>query len=154
MPVLRIEGVCKRAVTSCYFHPSIENILLSTCYDDQIRIHDITRGEHRLVTSIEHNNQTGKWISPFRAQWDPKSSGTANAWSSFICADMAKALDTYYVQNKSMDRVITKQSMSPMLTSQPAVCAAHPKRNLVCAGNASGKIILYAQTKEVVETVY
>ena len=131
---------CGRAVTSAYVHPASPSLVLSTCYDDLLRIHDLRAKDGHATRTIKHNNQTGRWITPFKAVWDPKSTLDASA---FICSSMDRCIDIYGMDTKLA--ISHEQVRSPMLTSQPAVCCVHPGADIVCAGNASGKIVLYTR---------
>lgn len=129
----------RRAVTSVQFHPSIRDALVSTCYDDTVRIHTrfLAGGDSAQELAIKHNNQTGRWITPFRAIWDPKS-GAQTAFSHIIIGDMNRGLDVI-----EMAGGITTNSQSELLTAQPAANAVHPSLDLIVSGTASGKCILW-----------
>ena len=68
------ESVCcfehGKGVTSSYFSPS-GAAAVSTSFDDTVRVFDV-RGR-REVRRVDHNNQTGRWLTPFRACFDPKA---------------------------------------------------------------------------------
>jgi len=124
----------KRSVTSAYFHPQDTTKLISTCYDDNVRIHyNMNRSmeDHRHV-ELSHNNQTGRWITNFKACWDPKS-------DMAVVGNMNRGIDLI----SSKDGRITRNITSEWLTSQPAVNAFHPNLDVVVSGNASGKIALW-----------
>lgn len=123
-----------RAVTSVYFHPASSDYLLSTCYDDHLRIHDTRQDK---VTEVRHNNQTGRWITPFKAVWDPKSSAKE---SRIIIGDMNRGLDVYNEKG-----VLLQNVTSEYVTAQPAVSAVHPYHPVIISGNASGKLIMYSE---------
>ncbi|PJF16900.1 hypothetical protein PSACC_03286 [Paramicrosporidium saccamoebae] len=126
----------RRAVTSVFFHPQIRDALVSTCYDDTVRIHQGFLADKATELQISHNNQTGRWITPFRAIWDPKS--TDEKGSHVIVGDMNRGLDVV-----EMERGLVTNSVSELLTSQPAVNCAHKTLDLIASGNASGKCILW-----------
>ena len=123
-----------RAVTGVYFHPSNPDYLLSTCYDDHIRIHSISSDK---TTNIRHNNQTGRWITPFRAVWDPKSTNPLEE-SMIVCGNMNRGLDIFDGNGKLFRNV-----SSEFVTAQPAVSTCHQSLPIIASGNASGKIIIY-----------
>lgn len=133
-----------RACTAAYFHPR-NPLVLVTSYDDTLRILD-AKDALNLLSEIKHNNQTGRWITPFKAQWDPKSIPLTNG-GQFVCGSMDRVLDVFCFPKKIDDdqKLAVKlfTSYSPLLTSQPAVNAVHPALDLVFSGNASGKIILW-----------
>jgi WD40 repeat protein len=138
-----------RAVTSAYLHPRRTDVLLATSYDDHIRI--ITFGDDRQSSGLEkgsggivemkHNNQTGRWITPFKAQWDVKSPPDLRQ-SVVVCGNMNRGLDLFQGQTGALLQTI----LSPHVTSQPAVPASHPLLPIIGAGNASGKIVLYTSS--------
>jgi WD repeat-containing protein 76 len=124
-----------RAVTGVYFHPNDPDYLVSTCYDDHIRIHRLS---NEKTIDIRHNNQTGRWITPFRAVWDPKSPANSPEESMIVCGNMNRGLDIFD-GNGRLFRNLT----SEFVTSQPAVAVCHESLPIVACGNASGKIVLY-----------
>lgn len=127
-----------RAVTSVQFHPVIRDALVSTCYDDSVRLHRgvIEPSEKAIELRIKHNNQTGRWITPFRAIWDPKS--TDEEHSHVIVGNMNRGLDLIQMHDGYMTN-----SLSELLTAQPAVNAIHPTLDLIVSGTGSGKCILW-----------
>lgn len=129
-----------RAVTSVQFHPTMRDALISTCYDDAVRIHTnfLSPDSHEAQElAIKHNNQTGRWITPFRAIWDPKSGPRAEL-SHFVIGNMNRGLDVI-----EMTGGIVTNSLSELLTAQPAANAIHPSLDLILSGTASGKCILW-----------
>ena len=122
-----------RAVTSVYFHPNSPDYLVSTCYDDHVRVHHL---KDDVVKEARHNNQTGRWITPFKAIWDPKSTSADD--SRIIVGDMNRGLDIYDVTGGMLQNIT-----SDYVTSQPAVSAAHSYHPIVISGNASGKLVMY-----------
>lgn len=133
----------RRSVTSVYFNPSDSNRLLSTCYDDHVRVHyNLTQGsaEKHSHSEMSHNNQTGRWITNFKAVWDPKS-------TNYACVgNMNRGID---IINAEMDgeskAEIVRNITSDYLTAQPAVNAFHPNLDVVASGNASGKIAVWTR---------
>lgn len=72
-----------RAATSAIFSPIDGNRLLTTSYDDLVRVIELPTGaagktslDDGIVTKLRHDNQTGRWLTNFRATWDPKSDNT------------------------------------------------------------------------------
>lgn len=125
----------RRSVTSAYFHPQDAGKLISTCYDDHVRIHynmhlDPSQQRH---AEMSHNNQTGRWITNFKAVWDPKSHYA-------VVGNMNRGIDLIDGEAGEIVRNVT----SEFLTAQPAVNAFHPNLDLVASGNASGKISVWS----------
>lgn len=126
----------KRAVTAVNFHPTKQDTLVSTCYDDHVRIHHSALSDKPVEMSVRHNNQTGRWITTFKAFWDPKSSHDGT--SHVIVGDMNRGVDL--IEGPSG---VTHNFTSEFLTAQPAVNAAHSSLDLIVSGNASGKLALW-----------
>lgn len=124
-----------RAVTAVNFHPAIEDCLVSTCYNDTVNLQHRVLSDKPAITSVRHNNQTGRWITTFKAFWDPKSTAEHG---HVIVGDMNRGVDL-------IDGVtgVTHNFTSEFLTAQPAVNAAHPTLDLIVSGNASGKLALW-----------
>lgn len=128
----------RRSVTSVYFNPQDSNKLLSTCYDDHVRVHyNLTQAaDKHSHAEMSHNNQTGRWITNFKAVWDPKSPNYA------VVGNMNRGIDIIKAENSAE---IVRNITSDYLTAQPAVNAFHPNLDLVASGNASGKIALWTR---------
>lgn len=124
-----------RAVTSVHFHPINPNYLVSTCYDDHIRIHNLLTNN---TIEKAHNNQTGRWITPFKAIWDPKSAFNISE-SMILIGNMNRGLDIFDGNGK-----LYKNLSSEYVTAQPAVNVGHPYMPIVASGNASGKITIWS----------
>ncbi len=133
IPVARFEY--KRAVTAVNFHPTIPDCLVSTCYDDSVRIHRSVLSDRPKELTVRHNNQTGRWITTFKAYWDPKSTDDLGY---VVLGDMNRGLDL--IDGTSG---VTHNFTSDYLTAQPAVNASHSILDLIVSGNASGKLALW-----------
>lgn len=129
----------RRSVTSVYFNPQDSNKLLSTCYDDHVRVHfNLTKStEKHSHSEMSHNNQTGRWITNFKAVWDPKSPNYA------VVGNMNRGIDV--VNAKESEAEIIRNITSDYLTAQPAVNAFHPNLDIIASGNASGKIAIWTR---------
>lgn len=84
--------------------------------------------------TINHNNQTGRWVSILKPQWQ-KSPSTGQ---KFCVGNMDKALDIF-----SEDGEQLAQLWGEGMTAVPAVCQFHPTQDWVVGGNASGKVTLF-----------
>lgn len=127
----------KNAVTAVSYHPFLRDTFASTCYDDHVRIHNTTRGGQEVL-GIPHNNQTGRWVTLFKAVWDPKS--TSLDRSLLMIGNMeGKGVDLYDGTGLTVAR-----ATSSWLTAQPAVNVAHPGMDVIVSGNASGKIVIWS----------
>ena len=140
-PVTTLEF--HRAVTAVNFHPVLRDCLVTTCYDDYVRIHTgIFAKSGGNTVNVPHNNQTGRWITTFKAIWDPKSTSDL-LHSSVIVGNMNRGVD---VICPSTGR--RYNSTSEWLTAQPAVNSAHSHLDVIASGNASGKVAVWTPRSE------
>ncbi len=128
----------RRSVTSAYFHKYDGSKLVTTCYDDYLRLYDNVLSETctQPHTMIRHNNQTGKWITTFKANWDNKHADN----SFFVIGDMEKSTSIFDGKTGSF----LGRLDSEYLTAQPAVNAVHPRANLIAGGTARGKVCIWS----------
>ncbi|KAK1339003.1 hypothetical protein QTO34_019672 [Cnephaeus nilssonii] len=63
-----------KSIASAYFSPLTGNRVVTTCADCKLRIFDSSciSSQIPLLTTIWHNTNTGRWLTRFRAVWDPK----------------------------------------------------------------------------------
>ncbi|KAM4675404.1 WD repeat-containing protein 76 [Discoglossus pictus] len=134
--VLSLPGHTK-SVASAYFSPISGNRILTTCADDRIRVYDSSNMSVAapLLTTIRHNNHTGRWLTRFRAVWDPKED------SCFVVGSMARPRQIE-VYHESGDLLHTFYD-SEYLGSVCSINAMHPTRNLLVGGNSSGRLHVF-----------
>lgn len=128
----------RRSVTSAYFHRQHASLLVTTCYDDYVRLYRNVLSEDTADAdaAIHHNNQTGKWITTFKAVWDDRPGG-----DPFFCiGDMQRSLTIFDGSTGAPQH----QLRCSALTAQPAVNAVHPGSLLVASGTASGKVAIWS----------
>lgn len=84
---------------------------------------------------IKHNNQTGRWVTILRAQWqqNPRQGG-----EKLVIANMNRFLDIY-----AEDGTQLAQLGDDLLTAVPAAAMLHPTEDWVAGGTASGKVALF-----------
>ncbi|KAJ3698376.1 hypothetical protein LUZ61_002081 [Rhynchospora tenuis] len=125
------EAAHNRAVHSAYFSPT-GNSIVSTSFDDTVRIWSYPQFEN--LSTIRHNNQTGRWLSSFRAIW---------GWndSYIFIGNMQRAVDVISTE----DSVVTTPLQSEYMTNIPCRFATHPyeEGRLACAGG--GKLYLWTK---------
>ncbi|XP_064634938.1 WD repeat-containing protein 76-like [Lineus longissimus] len=127
---------CGRAVSSAHFSPVTGQSLLITSLDDRLRVADTSNMEEvKLRGSIRHDNHTGRWLTPFRAEWHPMRDDL------FVVGSMARPrqIDIY---NDKCEVVKTFQDPEN-LASVSSINALHPSRNILVGGNASGKLFVF-----------
>lgn len=132
------------ACSSAYWNPTGRH-LLSTSYDNVCRVWDVDPAG--LLTRPDpfdpailaaHDNQTGRFVSVFKARWSPNATAPAH-WSTGSMEGQ-KALDVY-----SADGALIRQLIDSRVTAIPAVTCHHPsKLARVYGANASGKVAVWA----------
>ncbi|KAL8141533.1 hypothetical protein V2J09_014565 [Rumex salicifolius] len=114
----------KRAVHSAYFSPSGIH-LATTSIDDTI---GVSSGKNFEDTSmIRHDNQTGRWLSKFRAIW---------GWDDehLYAGNMSRGVDVVSVSNKKTIHTMRSDHM----TAIPCRFDAHPCKAGALAGATAG----------------
>ncbi|PKA62458.1 Protein damaged DNA-binding 2 [Apostasia shenzhenica] len=117
----------QRAVHSAYFSPT-GSYLATTSIDDSIGI--LGGSNLNDIFMVPHNNQTGRWLSAFRAVW---------GWDDcfLFIGNMKRAVDI----------ISTERVESPEMTSIPCRFAAHPcKIGTLAGATAGGKVFILTET--------
>ncbi|XP_027333074.1 WD repeat-containing protein 76 [Abrus precatorius] len=114
----------KRAVQSAYFSPSGCS-LATTSMDDTIGIYSGVNLEDAVT--VDHNNQTGRWLSSFRAKW---------GWddSYLFVGNMKRGVDVV----SAVRRRIVKTLQSPHISAIPCRFDTHSHELGMLAGATSG----------------
>ncbi|KAH8146059.1 uncharacterized protein LAJ45_09981 [Morchella importuna] len=85
---------------------------------------------------IRHNNQTGRWVTILRAQWQQTPPGGQH---KFVIANMNRYLDIYSESGEQL-----AQLSHESITAVPAVAQFHPTMDWVAGGTGSGKVVLFS----------
>mmetsp|Transcript_12586 Transcript_12586/g.25160 ORF Transcript_12586/g.25160 Transcript_12586/m.25160 type:complete len:781 (-) Transcript_12586:525-2867(-) len=143
-----------RAATSAHFSKRTGRKLLTTCYDDLVRVIDLkaldTEKGSKLPavtaaareTRLRHDNQTGRWLTNFRAMWDPKSLEEER----FVVGSMGRprGIDVYMATpgggGGSWSPVNLRDENFTTITS---LNAFHPTLHALAGGNSSGKVSIF-----------
>eukprot|EP01136_Pigoraptor_vietnamica_P027622 Opistho-1_new@84121 len=131
-----------KSVTSAYFSRVTGNRLLTTSYDDFLRVVEdvphVTSASAAVVTRIRHNNQTGRWVTSFRAEWDPLDDG------HFAVGSMERAIDYFEApQGVGKGTLVSSLRSDELMTAIPAVVAFHPSLPWIAGGTGSGRVCLF-----------
>lgn len=119
----------------------------TTSYDDTIKIHSFTSagtlgvGQHldseamAPKTVIRHNNQTGRWVTILKPQWQERPQ---DGIQKLVIGNMNRFVDVYTSDGEQL-----AQLGGDGITAVPAVAQFHPTRDWVAGGTASGKLCLW-----------
>ena len=117
----------QKSVQGAYYSPDGARVL-TTSFDNFIRVWDsLGTDSGSCLLKLHHNNDTGRWIMPFRAIW-----ASANL---FIVGSMRREVEIFDVSTK--ERVM--HYSSDFMTAIPARNCSHKSGVLVC-GTASGRL--------------
>ncbi|KAK3652741.1 hypothetical protein LTR56_005036 [Elasticomyces elasticus] len=147
-PHLVAEHESRLSVSHAAFNSAGQ--IATASYDDTIKIHSLpssvwdskpsspytmTPEEIKPTTVVPHNNQTGRWVTILRAQWQlqPK-----DGIQKFVIGNMNRFVDIYDGRGKQLG-----QLGGEGITAVPAVAMFHPTNEWVAGGTASGKLCLW-----------
>lgn len=116
-------------------------------YDDTVKIYDfseltdtkpgvqLTGDEMQPSAIIRHNNQTGRWVTILRAQWQLQPQDSIQR---FVIGNMNRFVDVYTSKGQQL-----AQLGGEGITAVPAVTRFHDSMDWIAAGTASGKLCLW-----------
>lgn len=119
----------------------------TSSYDDTIKIYDFSEaskwkpGQNIDAKTMEpahiirHNNQTGRWVTILKPQWqkNPK-----DGIQRFTIGNMNRFVDVYAADGSQL-----AQLGGEGISAVPAVAHFHPSMDWVAGGTASGKLCLW-----------
>lgn len=133
-PVMSLQGHTK-GISSALFSPLTGKSVVTVCYDNKVRIYDVTsrKAEMKPRVQISHNNQTGRWLTTFKAEWHPSREDL------FFVGSMSqpRKLDVF------TDSGSVFQLEGEYLTSICSIVKVHPSQNVILGGNSSGRVFSF-----------
>ncbi|XP_014743284.1 PREDICTED: WD repeat-containing protein 76 [Sturnus vulgaris] len=135
-PLSSLTGHTK-SVASAYFSPVTGSRVVTVCADDKLRVYDTTSlsSPVTLLSSIRHNNNTGRWLTRFRAIWDPKQE------HCFLVGSMAQPRQIQVFQDTG--NLLHSFHNGDCLTSVCSINVVHPSQNILVGGNSSGRLHVF-----------
>nr|KAG5694010.1 hypothetical protein BaRGS_002464 [Batillaria attramentaria] len=122
-----------RAVSSAYFSPLTGSRILTCSSDDTLNIYNCSSGCSGVsrAKTINHNNHTGRWLTPFRAVWHPASEDV------FFVGSMKtpRRIEVF-----GADGRLVHEFQGEVLSSVCSVIQFHPSRSILVGGNSSGYV--------------
>ncbi|NXX77685.1 WDR76 protein, partial [Urocolius indicus] len=116
--VSTLQGHSK-SVASAYFSPLTGHRAVTVCADNMLR----------------HNNNTGRWLTRFRAIWDPKEEGC------FVVGSMAQPRQIEVFQDTG--KLLHCFCNPDCLASVCSINVVHPSRNVLVGANSSGRLHVF-----------
>ncbi|KAG8529389.1 uncharacterized protein KY384_006025 [Bacidia gigantensis] len=145
LPALIGEHESRLSVSHAAFNSAGQ--VATASYDDTIKIHtfdglgsfkpgqNISEENVRPSTVVKHNNQTGRWVTILRAQWQRHPPDSIHR---FCIGNMNRFVDVYTSSGEQL-----AQLGGDGITAVPAVAQFHPTQQWIGAGTASGKLCLW-----------
>ncbi|XP_070618501.1 WD repeat-containing protein 76 isoform X2 [Erythrolamprus reginae] len=137
-PVVALSGHTK-SVASAYFSPVTGNRVVTTCADDTLRVFgtQCLSSLAPILTTIRHNNNTGRWLSRLRAVWDPKRD------DCFVVGSMTRPrqIQAFHASGELLHSFLNED----YLNSVCSINSWHPTRYLVVGGNSSGRLHVFKE---------
>lgn len=121
--------------------------IATSSYDDTIKIyhfpdagswkagHDLSEQEMKPAHQIRHNNQTGRWVTILKPQWQTRPK---DGLQKFVIGNMNRFVDVFGADGEQL-----AQLEGEGITAVPAVAHFHPSMDWVAGGTASGKLCLW-----------
>lgn len=121
--------------------------IATSSYDDTIKIHSFSKAgsftpgrdldDEAMAPSatIKHNNQTGRWVTILKPQWQERPD---DGIDKFVIGNMNRFVDVYSSSGEQL-----AQLSGEGITAVPAVAHFHPTKDWVAGGTASGKLCLW-----------
>lgn len=130
-----------KSVTSAYWSPVTGNKLLTTCKDDRLRIWnleaaaDFAKPKPRF--QIRHNNNTGRWLTAFKAVWQPGSEERFGYGSM----ERPRGIDFFSASKGTPVHRLSNPDVQGAISS---LHAFHPTKLVLAGGNSSGRVYLWS----------
>ncbi|XP_054693468.1 WD repeat-containing protein 76 isoform X3 [Grus americana] len=137
-PVSSLKGHTK-SVASAYFSPVTGNRVVTVCADDKLRVYDTTSlsSTAAVLSTVRHNNNTGRWLTRFRAVWDPKQE------DCFVVGSMARPRQIEVFQDTG--KLLHSFYNLDCLGSVCSINVVHPSKNILVGGNSSGRLHVFKE---------
>lgn len=130
-----------RVASSAYFSPLTGSQVLVTSLDDYVTINDVDASGIVTTTPeccFRHDNRVGRWLTSFRAAWDPKFEKYAVVGSM----RRPRQIDIFSSEQKSSALMhLTHEN----LNSVNSLNVFHSSVNMLAGGNSSGKVYLWTE---------
>merc|ERR1711892_963855 len=137
-PISELLGHTK-SLSSCLFSPITGNQVVTISTDDKLRLFNTTQTSKTIAPQcqIRHNNQTGRWLTPFRASWHPTREGMLVTGSM----ERPRQIEVWGTSSGSLDMVAKLRADD--LGSVCSLVEIHPSREVVVGGNSSGRVHVF-----------
>jgi len=138
MPVSELIGH-SRSLSSCQFSPVTGNQVVTMGSDDKIIMFNTSTMAKTISPQcqVRHNNQTGRWLTPFRSGWHPTRDGMLVTGSM----ERPRQMEVWETSSGSLDLVARLRG--EFLGSICSLVDVHPTKEVVVGGNSSGRVHVF-----------
>uniref|UniRef100_A0A8D0L192 WD repeat-containing protein 76 n=1 Tax=Sphenodon punctatus TaxID=8508 RepID=A0A8D0L192_SPHPU len=129
-PVSSLLGHAK-SVASAYFSPVTGSRVVTTTQS----LTPLFCSPMAFSPLNRHNNNTGRWLTRFRAVWDPKQE------DCFVVCSMARPrqIEVFQATGKRVHSFLNED----FLGSVCSINVMHPTKNVLAGGNSSGRLHVF-----------
>ena len=125
-----LAGGHTHSAQAAYWCPDGSRRLLTTSRDNTLGVwEEGAGGSLSLAASCPHDNDTGRWIIPFRAVWAPAGDGV-------LCGGMRRTVDVFKATGGRPVAALRDDAMTAIASR----LAAHPTAGVLAAATASGRV--------------
>ncbi|CAI5474057.1 unnamed protein product [Closterium sp. Yama58-4] len=131
-----------RVVNSAYFSPITGTWILSTCQDNRLRVWDSVFGDlQRPTTTIVHSHDFNRYLSPFKAHWDPKDDAERVVVCGRYISDDYSGVALHPIDFlDASSGALLGSAVDPHLTTISPVNLPHPRCDLLATGSSSSAV--------------
>ena len=125
------------SVNSAFLHSADPSVVLSTSWDHTIQINKLKGSSVKTVHVFSHNNNTGRYLTPFKAVWHPSGAFAFGVGS----LQRPRRLQLFGSNSADMSKFSAKELYHDELSSVQSLVAFHESLPLMISLNASGRVL-------------
>jgi len=128
-----------RSLSSCQFSPVTGNQVVTMGSDDKVMLFNTSTMAKTIAPQckVRHNNQTGRWLTPFRSSWHPTREGMLVTGSM----ERPRQIEVWGTASGSLD--LAARLRGEFLGSVCSLVEVHPTKEVVVGGNSSGRVHVF-----------
>jgi DNA damage-binding protein 2 len=142
-----------RVVTAAYFSPITGNKIMSTCLDNRIRVWDnLCADLSEPSREIVHSHNFNRYITSFKAEWDPKDRSECLAVIGRYISDDFNGVALHPIDFiDTSDGRLVEQVYDHSITTICTVNKFHPR--LDCMATGSSRSLFIWRPKDEIEEI-
>jgi len=127
-----------RVVTAAYFSPFSGNKIMTTCLDNRIRVWDnLCADLSEPSREIVHSHNFNRYITSFKAEWDPKDRSECLAVIGRYISDNFNGVALHPIDFIDMsDGRLVEQVYDHSITTICTVNKLHPRLDCMATGSS------------------